>query len=84
MRCKLTTLLFLAISLPSPLFADAMTCGQSLVQQGDTEYQVEQKCGKPTSREMNRWIYDRSSEQFVYELTFEAGLVTHIVSRSRE
>jgi hypothetical protein len=84
MKPGLKISLLIPVLLPSPLFADAMTCGQSLVEPGDTEYQVEQKCGKPTTKEMNRWVYDRGSERFIYELNFEAGQLTHIVSRSRE
>lgn len=84
MRPGLKTSLLVSILLPSPLLADTMTCGQALVETGDTEYQVEQKCGKPTAKEMNRWIYDRGSDEFIYELNFEAGQLTHIVSRSRD
>ncbi|MEA3412131.1 MAG: DUF2845 domain-containing protein [Pseudomonadota bacterium] len=84
MKFIVKTSLFVSMLLPSQLLADTMTCGQSLVEPGDTEYQVEQKCGKPTTKEMNRWIYDRASQSFIYELNFEVGQLTHIVSRSRE
>lgn len=55
-------------------------CGNVLLQSGvgTSQYLVAQKCGAPTVRDGNRWIYDRG-EGFVRILVFkENGELTFV------
>lgn len=55
-------------------------CGNVLLQSGvgTSQYLVAQKCGEPTFRDGNRWIYDRG-ESFITILVFkENGELTFV------
>ena len=58
--CLLMTLL------GGTVLADTMTCGQYMIQSGETnpvtKDEVEQQCGQPTAKEGNDWIYQRAGE----------------------
>ena len=44
---------------PSLVFGDSsMKCGRELVRLGASEYEVLKKCGEPTYRKGNKWIFD--------------------------
>ena len=60
------------------VFADGMRCGGDLVEIGDTEYQVLRKCGQPSYKAANRWIYDRGVGRFIKILTFGNGKLLFI------
>lgn len=66
------TSLFMALSAPD-VFATSMRCGGKLVEIGDNEYQVLNKCGRPTYEHGNRWIYDRGPGRFLKILVFGAN-----------
>ncbi|MGI9342030.1 MAG: DUF2845 domain-containing protein [Gammaproteobacteria bacterium] len=58
-------LAFLSIFMIEPAFATgSMRCGTHIVnaggRQGMSMYEVLKKCGEPTERFGNTWIYDRS------------------------
>ncbi|NIO40866.1 MAG: DUF2845 domain-containing protein [Burkholderiales bacterium] len=55
-----------------------MRCGTRLVEIGDTEYQVLQKCGPPTYKQGNQWIYDRGPGRFMNIVVFGLGKVLSI------
>ena len=50
----------------------AVRCGNDLLESGlgTSRYLVLQKCGEPTFRDGNRWIYDRG-ESFLRILVFK-------------
>jgi len=59
-------------------FAAGMRCGSRLVEIGDTEYEVARKCGQPSYKEGNRWIYDRGTGRFLKILKFGNGKLLFI------
>jgi hypothetical protein len=75
--------------------ADTMRCGSQLISSGDREFEVQQKCGEPTARNLvgylrspNRreevpieeWIYGPSNGMYQY-LRFEGGRLVQINSK---
>ena len=47
-----------------PAFADSTRCGRPVIssgqRQGTDKYEVLKKCGEPTTRAGNTWIYEKS------------------------
>ena len=60
------------------VFADGMRCGGAIVEIGDTEYEVVRKCGQPSYKNANRWIYDRGVGRFIKILNFGNGKLLSI------
>lgn len=75
--------------------ADTLRCGSQLISVGDRQFEVQQKCGEPNSRDIigykrsaNRreevqveeWIYGPSSGMYQY-LRFEGGRLMRIDSK---
>jgi Protein of unknown function (DUF2845) len=58
--------------------AAAMRCGTELVDEGDSQHEVALKCGKPTSLEQNRWIYNLGPYTFIKIVHFRGGQVHSI------
>jgi len=63
------TFVFLTL-VPEPVFASgSMRCGSHLVSAGQRhgpgKYEVLKKCGEPTQRNGNTWIYDKSGNKHV-------------------
>ena len=54
---------FLFTLMPEPAFADSMRCGSHIISTGGLHgpgrYEVLKKCGEPTVRSGNTWVYDR-------------------------
>lgn len=42
--------------------ADSLRCGTHLVDVGDSEDELLDRCGEPSTREGNRWVYERPGE----------------------
>jgi Protein of unknown function (DUF2845) len=67
MNCK-TSLIAVAVFLlplmPQPVLADSMRCGTHIIssgeRQGTNKYEVLKKCGEPTIRSGNTWIYQNA------------------------
>jgi hypothetical protein len=72
---SITTVLYLIGS--SVTLASPMECNGNLVSVGDTEQQVLATCGEPTSRQDNRWIYQREGD-LPKILTFGNGMILQI------
>jgi len=54
-------------------------CGQRIIKRGDSRARVVEKCGPPTSRSSDLWVYDRGRTQFTITLHFRAdGTVNRI------
>jgi hypothetical protein len=55
----------LSTLLLEPAFADSTRCGSHTIssgqRQGTDKYEVLKKCGEPTTREGNTWIYKKSN-----------------------
>ncbi len=69
---------FLLVVTAATVFAAGMRCGGKLVAIGDTEYQVLRKCGEPSYKAANRWIYDRGAGRFIKILKFGNGKLLFI------
>ncbi len=71
-----------AVGATSSLATD-LRCGQYIIQasNGAIDYEVLEKCGEPTVRYIDRWIYDRRSQDgTIITLRFAGGKVTSIES----
>jgi hypothetical protein len=55
---------FLSALMVEPAFADSMRCGSHIISTGGLhgpgKHEVLKKCGEPTVRYGNTWIYERS------------------------
>ena len=57
--------LLLALASLQPAMASSMKCGTHIISSGQGnspgQYEVLKRCGEPTYRQGNTWIYERSS-----------------------
>ena len=84
-KTHLAILLSLAVlfgSLPS-VFAEqeasTIMCDNGIVNIGDMDVDVQDKCGDPDSRGMNEWVYNFGPDQPVYTVIFKEGKVVRIL-----
>jgi hypothetical protein len=54
-------------------------CDEGIVNIGDMDVDVQDKCGDPDSRGMNEWVYDFGPDQPVYTVIFKEGKVVRIL-----
>lgn len=79
------SLVILATVLGSPIsiFAaeetDSMMCDEGVVNIGDADVDVQDKCGQPNNQSMNEWVYDFGPSQPVYSVIFKDGKVVRIL-----
>ncbi len=60
--------ILIAVAAP-PALADALRCGNSLVQEGDTQGYVAEKCGEPSSKQtFTEPVYARRANGTAYEV----------------
>ena len=59
--------------------ASSMMCDEGVVNIGDKDVDVEDKCGQPDSRNMNEWQYNFGPSQPVYTVIFKEGKVVRIL-----
>ena len=70
-------LLLVAMALGSPVFilaaeeVSTMMCDEGVVNIGDADADVQEKCGEPNSQSMNKWVYDFGPSQPVYTVIFK-------------
>jgi hypothetical protein len=57
---------------------DAIECGTELVNVGDSEYELLEKCGEPTQRRGNELIYDQGTGSLLKIVTVGNGRVLSI------
>ena len=67
-----------ALSYTAPVTAASMWCGNDIVNIGDPEVVVLQKCGPPTYKNGDQWIYDRGPGNFLKIIVFGLGRVLYI------
>jgi hypothetical protein len=78
-------LLFVAMAFGSPVFilaaeeASTMMCDEGVVNIGDADVDVQEKCGEPNSQSMNKWVYDFGPSEPVYTVIFKEGKVVRIL-----
>ena len=78
----LVSLAVLFGSLPS-VFAEeeasTIMCDNGIVNIGDMDVDVQNKCGQPDSQGMNEWVYDFGPDEPVYTVIFKEGKVVRIL-----
>ena len=76
---------FLATALGGsiPIFAaeetSTMMCDGGVVNIGDADIDVQDKCGQPDSQSKNEWVYNFGPSQPVYKVIFKDGKVVRIL-----
>ena len=81
----LISFVFLATALGGsiPIFATeeapTMMCDGGVVNIGDADVDVQDKCGQPDSRSTNEWVYNFGPAQPVYKVIFKDGKVVRIL-----
>jgi hypothetical protein len=60
-----------------------MMCDEGVVNIGDADVDVQDKCGQPNSQSMNEWVYDFGPSQPVYKVIFKDGKVERILEDER-
>lgn len=75
-------LLLVSLCASGAAFAGDMRCGDVVIQDGllvgPTKYDVLTRCGPPTAREGNRWIYVRPHKHVKILAFNDNGQLTHI------
>ena len=59
--------------------ASTMMCDEGVVNIGDADIDVQDKCGQPDSQSKNEWVYNFGPSQPVYKVIFKDGKVVHIL-----
>lgn len=89
--------LLVMIACLSPLsYADAMRCGDSIVQRGHTFFEVLERCGKPdleydwdhryvpgVEARVTEWVYELGTNKFRRILRFEEGRLRNVELRPK-
>ena len=73
----------MAFGNPNLLFAaeetSTMMCDEGVVNIGDADVDVQEKCGEPHTKGMNEWVYNFGPSQPVYKVIFKDGKVVRIL-----
>ena len=68
-----------SVSISAEQEATSMLCDNGTVNIGDYDVDVQNKCGQPSSRQMNVWVYNFGPSQPVYTLIFDEGKLVRIL-----
>ena len=85
MKAHFVILVSLAVlfgSLPSVFAEEEATtimCDNGIVNIGDMDVDVQDKCGQPDTQGMNEWVYDFGPDEPVYTVIFKEGKVVRIL-----
>ncbi len=78
-------LLFVVMALGSPVLilaaekASTIMCDEGVVNIGDADVDVQEKCGEPNTKGMNEWVYNFGPSEPVYTVIFKEGKVASIL-----
>ena len=59
--------------------ASSIMCDEGVVNIGDRDVDVQDKCGEPDSQNMNEWVYNFGPSQPVYKVIIKDGKVVRIL-----
>ena len=59
--------------------ASSIMCDNGIVNVGDMDVDVQDKCGEPNSKNMNEWVYNFGPDEPVYTVIFNEGKVVRIM-----
>jgi hypothetical protein len=76
-------LIFLVMVFSGTVFAEeeasSIMCDNGVVNIGDMNVDVQDKCGQPSNQTMNEWEYNFGPAQPVYTVIFKEGQVVKIL-----
>ena len=76
-------LAYLVMVFSGTVFAEtevsSIMCDNGVVNIGDMNVDVQDKCGQPDSQTMNEWVYKFGPAQPVYTVIFKEGQVVRIL-----
>ena len=58
--------------------ASTIMCDEGVVNIGDTDANVQEKCGEPNSQSMDKWIYNFGPSEY-FTVIFKEGKVVRIL-----
>lgn len=80
MMLLLLGVMFLAsVSIAAEQETTSMMCDNGTVQIGDYDADVQDKCGEPSKKEFNVWIYNFGPSEPVYTVIFDQSKVVRIL-----
>lgn len=59
--------------------ASSLMCDGGLVNIGDMDVDVQDKCGQPSNQNMDTWVYNFGPSEPVYTVMFNEGKVVRIL-----
>lgn len=59
--------------------ASTIMCDNGIVNIGDLDVVVQDKCGEPDSKKMDVWVYNFGPDEPVYTVIFNGGQVVRIL-----
>ena len=75
-------IVLMALANPISIFAaeetSTMMCDEGVVNMGDMEADVREKCGEPNSQSMDSWVYDFGPSEY-FTVFFKEGKVVRIL-----
>ena len=77
-------LVFLVMALGSPICilaaeeTSTMMCNEGVVNIGDSDADVREKCGEPNSQSMDKWIFNFGPSEY-FTVIFKVGKVVRIL-----
>jgi hypothetical protein len=83
---KLLTVVMMVVFFATPLFADEileLQCGTEIIERDASEAEVLEKCGEPTYKEGNQWIYDRGETEKLIIVYIIDGRVAYMEEQDR-
>jgi hypothetical protein len=77
------TFLMMVLGNPAFIFAaeetSSMMCDGGVVNIGDADVDVQDKCGQPNSQSINEWVYNFGPSQPAYKVIFKDSKVVRIL-----
>jgi hypothetical protein len=59
--------------------ASSIMCDNGIVNIGDSAAAVQDKCGEPSTKNYNSWVYNFGPDEPVYTVIFDQGQVVRIL-----
>jgi hypothetical protein len=75
----LAVVFFASVSIAAEQEATSMMCDNGIVNIGDYDVDVQDKCGEPSKKEFNVWIYNFGPSEAVYTVIFDQSKVVRIL-----
>jgi hypothetical protein len=70
---------FASVAIAAEQEVTSMSCDNGTVQIGDYDADVQDKCGEPSTKQWNVWIYNFGPSEPVYTVIFDQNKVVRIL-----